>query len=73
MVTMDQVIRNFLILAVASSFSSCRELPVNYSVKSVAGAGAGMCPDTQDLRGSIKQDIYSLINNSVLPALVAQN
>ena len=73
MATMDQVIRSFLILAVASSFSSCRELPVNYSAKSVAGAGAGMCPDTQDLRGSIKQDIYSLINNSVLPALVAQN
>ena len=28
-----------------------------------------MCPDTKDLRESISQDICSLINNSVLPAL----
>ena len=28
-----------------------------------------MCPDTQNLRGSIKQDIRSLINSSVLPVL----
>ena len=33
-----------------------------------------MCPATQDLRESIKQDIHSLIiNGSVLPAFMTQN
>ena len=62
----------FLILVVASCVA-CQQLPLNYSARSVAGAGAGMCPDTQDLREDIEQDIHSLINDSVLPALMAQN
>ena len=62
--------RAVFLLAVASCVT-CQQLPVNYSGRSVARAGAGMCPDTLDLRGSIKQDINLLINNSVLPALVA--
>ena len=62
----------FFILVVASCVA-CQQLPLNYSARSVAGAGAGMCPDTQGLRDSIKQNIHSLINNSVLPALMAQN
>ena len=66
---MCQIVWYCLILATAGSFSFCQELPLNYSAKSVAGAGAGMCPNTQDLRGSIKQDISSLINSSVLPVL----
>ena len=69
---MDQVVRSFFILAIASSCSFCQELPVNYSATSIAGAGAGMCPATQDLRESIKRNIHSLIN-SVLPALMTQN
>ena len=56
-------------LLVVASCVACRQLPVNYSGRSVAGAGAGMCPDTQDLREAIQQDIHSLINSSVLPAL----
>ena len=66
---MDQVIRSFLILAVASPFSFCRELPLSYSGRSVAGAGAGMCPDTQDLSDNIMQDVCSLINSTVLSVL----
>ena len=62
----------FLILVVASCVT-CQQLPLNYSGRSVAGAGAGVCPDTQGLRDSIKQNIHSLINNSILPALMAQN
>ena len=61
--------RSFLILAIASSCTFCQELPVIYNVRSVAGAGTGMCPDTQNLTESIKQDIRSLISSSVLPAL----
>ena len=44
-----------------------------YNVVSIGGAGAGMCPATQDLRESIKQNIRSLINSSVLSALTTQN
>ena len=58
---------------IASSCIFCQELPVNYNVVSIGGAGAGMCPATQDLRESIKQNIRSLINSSVLPALTTQN
>ena len=32
-----------------------------------------MCPPSQDVRESIKQDIHSLINSSVLPAFMTQN
>ena len=42
---------------------------VKYNARSTAGAGEGMCPDTQNLRESISQDIHSLINDSVLSAL----
>ena len=44
---------------------ACQQLPLNYNGRSVAGAGAGICPDTQDLREAIQQDIHSLINSSV--------
>ena len=62
-----------IFLLVVASCVACQQLPLNYSGRSVAGAGAGMCPDTQDLRDSIKQNIRSLINNSILPILMAQN
>ena len=42
---------------------------MNYNARTTAGAG--MCPATQDLRESIKQDICSLINSSVPLALGA--
>lgn len=66
---MDEVIRSLVVvLAIASSFAYCQELPVNYA-ELVVGDGAGMCPATHEsLIKSIKQDICSLINNSVLPA-----
>ena len=70
---MDQVVRSTLatvcIIAIASTCTFCQMLPVNYNPRSIAGAGAGICPETQDLRESMKQDIHSLINNSVLPVL----
>ena len=56
-------------LLVVASCVACQQLPLNYSGRSVAGAGAGMCPDTQDLREDIEQDIRSLINSSILSAL----
>ena len=62
-----------IIVATLTSCVACQQLPLNYSGRSVAGAGAGVCLDTQGLRDSIKQNIHSLINNSVLPALMAQN
>ena len=67
---MDQVVRIFLVLAIASSCTFCQELPVNYNATLIAGAGAGVCPATQDLIETIRQDINSLIN-SVLPVLKA--
>ena len=71
---MDQVVRSLLsIIAIAGLGSFCQELPVNYNARSVAGARAGMCPDTQNLRESISQNIHSLINSSVLPAILPQN
>ena len=66
---MDQVITNFLILAIASSCAFCQELPVNYNIRSVAGARPGICPATQDVVESVRQDIDSFVNNSLLPAL----
>ena len=71
-IIMDQIMNNLLVLAIASSCTFCQELPVNYNARSTAGAGVGMCPATQDLTESIKEDIRSLINNSVLPALMAE-
>ena len=58
-----------LFLLVVASCVACQQLPLNYTLRSVAGARAGMCPDTQDLREDIEQDIHLLINNSVLSAL----
>ena len=58
-----------IFLLVVASCIACQQLPLNYTLTSVAGAGAGMCPDTQDLREAIEQDIHSLINSSVLSAL----
>ena len=62
--------RAIFLLAIVSSWTiACQQLPLNYNLRSVAGAGAGMCPDTQDLRETIEQDIHSLINSNVLSAL----
>ena len=57
-----------IFLLVVASCVTCQQLPLNYTLRSAAGAGAGMCPDTQNLRKAIEQDIRSLIN-SVLSAL----
>ena len=62
------ILRAIFLLAVASCVA-CQQLPLNYSGRSVAGAGAEMCPDTQDLREDIQQDIHSLINSSGLPVI----
>ena len=62
-----RIMKAVFLLVVASCVAG-QQLPVNYSARLVAGAGAGMCPDTQDLREAIEQDIHSLIN-SVLSAL----
>ena len=61
-----RIMRAIFFLVVASCVA-CQEL--KYSIRSVAGAGAGMCPDTQDLREDIEQDINSLISSSVLPVI----
>ena len=58
-----------IFLLVVASCVACQQLPLNYSSKLVAEAGAGMCPDTQDLREAIEQDIRSLISSSVLSML----
>ena len=63
-----RIMRASFLLVVVSSVA-CQQLPLIYTLRSVAGAGAGMCPDTQDLREHIEQDIRSLINSSVLSAL----
>ena len=70
-IIMDQIMKSLLVLAIASSYTFCQELPVNYNARSTAGAGVGMCPATQDLTKSIKEDIRSLINNNVLPTLTS--
>ena len=61
---------NAFFLVLVSSVA-CQHLPVNYNARSVAGAGAEICPDTQNVMESIKQDIHSLINGSVLAVLGA--
>ena len=58
-----------IFLLVVASCVAYQQLPLNYTLRSVAGARAGMCPDTQDLREAIEQDIHSLINSSVLSVL----
>ena len=62
-------IMRVIFLLVVASCVACQQLPLNYTLRSAAGAGAGMCPATQDLREAIEQDIHSLINSSVLSAL----
>ena len=66
---MDHFMRNLLILVIASSFSFCQELSMRYNIRSVTGTRAGLCPNTQDLVKSIRQDFLLFINNSVLHAL----
>ena len=73
-ITMEQTVKSFLSILAIISASSCahtfgQELTVNYNARSIAGAEAEVCPETQNLRESMKQDIRSLINNSVLPSL----
>ena len=65
-----------LILAVSSSIS-CQNLPLTFSVRSTqAGVTDGVCPvagqELSQLRESIKQEIRSLINDTVLPILLNQ-
>ena len=59
----------FLLVVATCSYVGCQQFSLNYTLRSVAGAGAGICPDTQDLRKAIEQDIHSLINSSVLSEL----
>ena len=66
---MDTVLKNFLILTITSSCTVCQELPVNYNARSVAGVGAGICPDTQGVVERVRRDIDSLINDTLLPVL----
>ena len=69
---MNQVVWHRLILATVGcvcSFIACQELPLNYSLMSVAGAGAGVCPDTQDHMEQIRQGIDSFFESVVLPTL----
>ena len=70
---MINVISSILVSTLVVCSVLCQELPVGYNVRSVVGADTGMCPATQNVRESIKQDIRLLINSSVLPALVTQN
>ena len=66
---MDQIVRNLLVLAIACSFISCQEPSLPYNMRSITGTKAGLCPTTQGVVESIRQDIDSFINNSVLPSL----
>ena len=67
---MDRVLKIFLILVIASSCTFCQELPLNYNLTSIVGGDdTGKCPAMQYKIRSIRQDIDSLINTSVLPAL----
>ena len=62
---MDQVVRNLLVLAVACTFSSCQQASLPYNMRSITGTKAGLCPTTQDVVESIRQDIDSFINSDV--------
>ena len=59
--------REFFLLIITSSVA-CQQLPLSYNAQSIA-AGVGICPSTQYLREGIDEDLHSLINSSVLPAL----
>ena len=64
--------RAFFLLVIATcacSFTACQELSLNFSLTSVAGAGAGVCPATQDHVEQISQGIDSLIRSVLLPTL----
>ena len=61
-----RIMRAIFLLVVASCVTS-QEL--NYTLRSVAGAGAGMCPDTLDHVERIRQEIDSLFESVVLPTL----
>ena len=58
--------RSFFVLALASSCTFCQEL---YNATVIVEAGAVMCPAAQRIVERIRQDINSLINDSVLPTL----
>ena len=60
------------IVICASSFIACQALSLNYSLTSVAGTGAGMCPATQDHVERIRQGVDSLIKSVVPSTLTRQ-
>ena len=61
---MYQGVKSFLVLAIISSCTFGQELTVNYNARST-------CSATRDRIESIKEEIRSLIDNSVLPVLKA--
>lgn len=62
-----------LLLAIAVDFGISQQLPVNYSIQVLRSeAGDGVCPLTDEFRASVRQDLRSLINTSVLPILQSQ-
>ena len=63
-----RIVKAIFLLVVASCVA-CQQLPLNYNSRSVAGAGAGICPDTQDHVERIRQGIDSLFESVVLPTL----
>ena len=63
-----RIVKAIFLLVVASCVA-CQQLLLNYNAKSVAGAGAGMCQDTQDHVEQIRQGIDSLFESVVLPTL----
>ena len=63
-----KIVKAIFLLVVASCVA-CQQLPLNYNSRSVAGAGAGICPDTQDHVEQIRQGIDSLFESVVLPTL----
>ena len=54
-----RIMRAVFLLVVASCVAG-QQLPLNYSARSVEGAGAGMCPDTQDHVEHIRQGLIHL-------------
>ena len=74
MVAMVNIFVGFVLISAVVSSVLCQGLLVGYRMRSVTGTGAGeQCPATQNLRESIEQNLWSLINNTVLPALSIQN
>ena len=70
---MAEIKSSLLFLAIILSTALCQQLPVGYNVRSKAAEDPGMCPETQNLRENMKRDIRSLINRSVIPALMTRN